>query len=67
MKPIAIAMLVVSLLLLIILVQNLAGAGVGVLFWDFKAPLSLMLVVFYILGGATGRPLLRFLKKTWHR
>jgi uncharacterized integral membrane protein len=67
MKPIVVVTLVLSLLVLIVLVQNLSGAGVGLLFWDVRLPLSLLLVAFYALGAFTARPLFRFVRNLRYR
>lgn len=67
MKTRSIVLLVMGLFALVLMLQNLGNARIGILFWDVRLPHSLTLLAFYVIGAFTGGALWSFLKKVWYQ
>ncbi|MFY0990469.1 lipopolysaccharide assembly protein LapA domain-containing protein [Halomonas sp. C05BenzN] len=58
--------LVVTLLVLILFVQNIAVVEVRFLTWSLSLPLALLLVAIYLLGMVSGRSLVALIRRLRH-
>ncbi|MDW7746389.1 lipopolysaccharide assembly protein LapA domain-containing protein [Halomonas sp.] len=54
---------VITLLVLILFVQNIAMVEVRFLVWSLSLPLALLLVVIYLLGMVSGRSLMGVIRR----
>jgi lipopolysaccharide assembly protein A len=55
--------LIITALVLILFVQNIAVVEVRFLTWSLSLPLALLLLVFYLLGMVSGRSLLGLVRR----
>lgn len=58
--------LVITVLVLILVVQNIAMVEVRFLTWSLSLPLALLLVVIYLLGMVSGKSLLGLIRRLRH-
>ncbi|MBB3331098.1 putative integral membrane protein [Halomonas campaniensis] len=59
--------LIITALVLILFVQNIAVVEVRFLTWSLSLPLALLLVVIYLLGMVSGRSLMGLVRRLGRR